>query len=396
MTASSTVVAQQATAVGRSPAEAPAARAMSAWSVASRSKLEEQLEAYLQATTAGSSRREKTRAGLRLLLARIELASGEDWPARWRASGADEIPRWDLLPGAGPCQRSCLQFGLRFLLAYRVVLPSYRWLLAHQLVSIVDDLRIADGPSRHDFFLTTAARNSINASVTRNAAMVLARVLLHTGKHIDELTTSDLLTYRSTLRERGKPVHGLHVAHRILCEMGVVEDDPLTVGFTRRRGQQTIEQLVDGHCVENLAVRNLLIDYLRERSPALDHASTRQLALRLVKLFWRDLELHHPGIASLRLSADVVRAWKARVAFLPDGRPRNDLATLLMTVRAFYLDLAHWAVEDPARWASWVAPCPIAASETKAAAKAKKRRQARMHDRIRQLVPLLPRLVAAT
>ncbi len=58
-------------------------------------------------------------------------------------------------------------------------------------------------------------------------------------------------------------------------------DDALTVGFTRRRGQQTIEQLVDGHGVENLAVRNLLIGYLRERSPALDHASTRQLALRL-------------------------------------------------------------------------------------------------------------------
>ena len=28
-------------------------------------------------------------------------------------------------------------------------------------------------------------------------------------------------------------------------------------------------------------------------------------------------------------------------------------------VRAFYLDIAQWAVDDPARWAPWAAPCPI-------------------------------------
>ena len=31
----------------------------------------------------------------------------------------------------------------------------------------------------------------------------------------------------------------------------------------------------------------------------------------------------------------------------------------LASVRAFYLDLAEWALEDPARWGPWVAPCPI-------------------------------------
>ena len=35
----------------------------------------------------------------------------------------------------------------------------------------------------------------------------------------------------------------------------------------------------------------------------------------------------------------------------------------LTPVRAFYLDLAHWAIEDPARWGPWVAPCPVGEEE---------------------------------
>jgi len=35
----------------------------------------------------------------------------------------------------------------------------------------------------------------------------------------------------------------------------------------------------------------------------------------------------------------------------------------LTIVRAFYLDLSQWAVEDPGRWAQWVAPCPVSQEE---------------------------------
>ena len=43
--------------------------------------------------------------------------------------------------------------------------------------------------------------------------------------------------------------------------------------------------------------------------------------------------------------------------------PRLNLKDELMRVRALYLDIAHWAVEDPARWGPWVAPCPITNAE---------------------------------
>ena len=55
------------------------------------------------------------------------------------------------------------------------------------------------------------------------------------------------------------------------------------------------------------------MDYLRERQPAVDYATLHKLSYTLGRLFWRDLELHHPGIASLHLPAEVAAAWKQRI-----------------------------------------------------------------------------------
>ncbi|MGB8385828.1 MAG: site-specific integrase, partial [Dermatophilaceae bacterium] len=53
------------------------------------------------------------------------------------------------------------------------------------------------------------------------------------------------------------------------------------------------------------------------------------------------------------------------------------------------LDLAHWAVEDPARWASWVAPSPVGHEEINRA-KDKRHRKSRMDTRTRDRLPVLP------
>ena len=57
----------------------------------------------------------------------------------------------------------------------------------------------------------------------------------------------------------------------------------------------------------------MLVDYLRERQPSVDFSSLQRLAYLLGKLFWADLEAHHPGIDSLKLPRDVAAAWKQRV-----------------------------------------------------------------------------------
>lgn len=68
---------------------------------------------------------------------------------------------------------------------------------------------------------------------------------------------------------------------------------------------------------------------------------------------------------------------------------------MLMAVRAFYADLSHWALEDPARWAPWAAPAPVDSRDLEGMGKARKQAVSRMHQRVRELAPLLPRLVEA-
>ena len=115
----------------------------------------------------------------------------------------------------------------------------------------------------------------------------------------------------------------------------------------------------------------------------------------LVDLFRVDLERHHPNISSLHLPDPVSQAWKQRVRTLPSGRPRRNVHTVLRLVRSFYLDLWQWSLEDPARWAAWAAPCPIGEADVRGYVKETRQRQARMQQRTRTLIPVLPRLVTA-
>ena len=164
---------------------------------------------------------------------------------------------------------------------------------------------------------------------------------------------------------------------------------------------------MDRYALQCRPVRDVIVSYLSERQPALDYSSLDGASRTLALYFWKNLEDHHPGVGSLRLAPEVAAAWKERMRVkvtrrrLPDGTtaeatsPREGYAKLLTDVRAFYLDIAQWALADPARWGPWAAPCPI--SETEAPhRKAGARRKARMDQRTRERLPLLPALVEAT
>ena len=121
-------------------------------------------------------------------------------------------------------------------------------------------------------------------------------------------------------------------------------------------------------------MRDLLVDYLRDGGGRIDHVSlVRGSPDTLGRLFWRDLEPHHPGIASLRLPPAVACGVEAAdpdqddQPRRPDGDevrgPRDRATNDLSAVRTFYLDIAQWATDDPARWGPWAVPCPIRAGE---------------------------------
>jgi len=85
----------------------------------------------------------------------------------------------------------------------------------------------------------------------------------------------------------------------------------------RSTGQRTPAELIDRYQLACRPVRDLLVDYLAERQPAMDYSSLTMLAWHLGKNFWQDLERHHPGIDSLHLPAQVAQAWKQRLRTKP-------------------------------------------------------------------------------
>ena len=127
------------------------------------------------------------------------------------------------------------------------------------------------------------------------------------------------------------------------------------------------------------------------------------LATTLALWFWKDLETHHPGIDSLRLPPDVAAGVEEAHPDQdrPDsrrrgaGRSRGETAgDILMTVRAFYLDLGQWALDEPARWGPWAVPCPVRGSDIRHR-KRESQTKARMDQRTRERLPVLPVLAAA-
>ena len=179
---------------------------------------------------------------------------------------------------------------------------------------------------------------------------------------------------------------------------------PATVRMisTKFAGPLTPEQMIDRYDLACQPVRDLLIDYLRERQPGIDYSTLNQLAGALGLRLWKDLEIHHPGISSLHLPPDVAAAWKqrlqARTVRTPDGGEqliaRQSADDVLMIIRGFYLDLAQWALDDPARWGPWAVPCPIRGSDIQYK-KQVRRTKARMDARTRERLPVLPALIAA-
>jgi hypothetical protein len=183
------------------------------------------------------------------------------------------------------------------------------------------------------------------------------------------------------------------------------QDAPAAIEMFSGRGQPSCEQLIDRYRIACRPVRDVLVDYLRERQPSVDFSSLQRFAYLLGKLFWADLEAHHPGIDSLKLPRDVAAAWKQRVmtrtrtATGVDGEQvtvsitRLDGRSVLSAVRSFYLDIAEWADDDPARWGPWAVRCPVSASDV-SHKKDRSQRKSRMDQRTRERLPVLPTLTA--
>jgi hypothetical protein len=353
---------------------------------------------------AGRGRDQTRRRGLTKLLDWLQRQPGETWQDRWLASGADAAGfDWAGLPlGGEPSprhRRDELTSGLVLLAAGQVIRPTYRWLMRQRHALMLAEARKAIDPGgfgrieRHAGDAIGWARSD---ALNKLTWMVICK-----GGLVADITVGDCVELTAALEEhhfRGSA--GRPLFYALLKETGILPAAaPLRLRALRIDGRRSIEQIVGKYGIECRPVRDLMVEYFTERAPDLDHTSLRSIARNLCGLFWRDLEIHHPGIESLHLAPEVARAWKERLSFIRDAdgrpvRPRVNFRSELVFVKAFYEDIARWAADDPARWARWVTPCPVKASEC-ATKKSRSGVKSRMDQRTRAQLPLLPALVRA-
>ena len=358
------------------------------------------------------------RRGHARLLAWLSDQPGATWQQRWQASGADALGNADwwrpllaqLRPdGAqwGVSTSSNLRVCVLHLICADVIRPSVSWVLTprapQNLVALMTMIRDPDGFAALTALCDgSAAGRTMKAAALRRAATILAVK----GGGLRDITVGDCLELsvvidgRSVRKNRGMGFY------QLLHTMGVFGPDaPSTIRAFGGTGQLSPAQLIDRHDIACRPIRDVLVDYLQDRQPMLDYPTMENLASSLGGLFWRDLERHHPGIDSLHLQPGVAAGWKQRAMFKtrrvtgPGGEisevrePRAAGLDHLATVRAFYLDIAQWAMEDPGRWGPWAAPCPIR-PEDLARQKTIRARKSRMDQRTRERLPVLPVLLA--
>ena len=361
--------------------------------------------------------RQYRRLGADKLLQWLETFPGGTWQQRWRACpagerGADWVEdplAWLALHGDHASSRKGdLQGGLTILFCADVLRPDLEWLVSHARGRRWREL-LAAHRDPEGFAALEAKTDLALCEQTRHKALAqVAMLLIAKGGAVRDICVGDCLELRETEARVLAGGRGRTHFYTILKDLGIFpQDAPSSLArIGRFTGQSSVEGLVDRYELRCGPVRDLIVGYLSERQPALDYSSLDSLSRTLSLYFWKNLEEHHRGIGSLRLAPEVAAAWKGRLRVkvdrrrLPDGstaeitRPRESYVRLLTNVRAFYLDIAQWALEDPARWAPWAVPCPVSEAETQFK-KTNARRKARMDQRTRERLPLLPALVGA-
>ncbi|WP_406191781.1 site-specific integrase [Streptomyces sp. NBC_01017] len=359
------------------------------------------------------------RRGLRRTLDWLADQPGDTWQQRWSAGGAEAtagtaawralVMDWIRSKEIGFVEDSYLHLGgaLRTLICADVIRPSLHWLTAPTTVRYLaaDMARVRDPETFAELnaLMEDGTERSMDKPPPATRMEVLCRIatiIAAKGGGVRDIVVGDCLELLEYISEKGvgnrRKRNNLSFYQALHTLDVFPEDAPNTVRVFRTRGQLPIEELIDRYDIVCRPVRDLIVDYLRERQVGLDHSSLRHLAYQLGRLFWKDLELHHPGISDIRLTPAVVAARKKRIQVVTTKRgtrPRAGALNCLTTVRAFYLDIAHWATEDPARWGPWVVPCPIRLEEA-SHAKERQHRKSRMDQRTREQMPILPVLVA--
>ena len=302
-----------------------------------------------------NGQRQRSRS-LRQVLDWLAGQPGATWQERWAASGAGQagsgwretavawLTAADRLPSCDRLGRG-LGSGLLLLICGDLIRPGPGWLLASSgLQMLTGEMARTRDPGTFAMLRQACEAGQVSPPTRDLSLRRIAAIMAAKGGLVRGITAGDCLERAAAVRSiEGKTRSTGMYFYQLLRTAGVLPAEaPASVRMFTTRGQLTPAELIGQYGIECGPVRGLLTDYLAERQLAADYPTLRASAHVLGKLFWRDLELHHPGISSLRLSPQAAAGWKERITRkTPRGKaggpeaPRTAAANALFTVRAF-------------------------------------------------------------
>ena len=292
--------------------------------------------------------------------ARSTAPTGGPFPSagRWAAGRGTGI-------AAGKTDRC--SHGLSLLICADVIRPSLDWLLATPRRR--NWRQRWPGPATPRAFAVLSQHVPAAGRRATPPAIALARIAMIMAAKGGRATTSPSATASrcaSCPRDGRQPRQRPRLPQPLLLPAaarlgGFPATAPPTTRAFNVRGQMSVEEMIDRYGIQYRPIRDLLVDYLREFQVCTDYIDRAGAVLCPGQAV-----LAGPGAAPPRhrLAAPAPRGRRGLEAAdwhqddqdpgptarsprpTPPGcRPRH-----LVTVRAFYLDIAAWAADDPARW----------------------------------------------
>jgi hypothetical protein len=225
------------------------------------------------------------RLGVLAVLNWLQTQLGDSWQERWRASGAEAHPQWQQLvtaPAAGhagsdPARRlPHLAPGLLVLICADVIRPSLGWLLGYPPArrGLAAEMARTRDSATFAELTNMCTSGAVGGQAGQQALARIAVIMAVKGGLVGDIVVGDcveLLDLAAGMR--GKQDGHAHspLFYQLLHASGRLgADAPASIQAFAGRGRPGCEQLIDRYRIRCRPVRDLLVDYLRERQPSVD------------------------------------------------------------------------------------------------------------------------------
>lgn len=268
--------------------------------------------------------------------------------ARWPDPRAWAAEPLEVRLAAGSATRPIITW----LMLHRRLAPGYDYLLERKLSTFWREIKNSPLAGELDAFMNAAAELGFTERVRfATGSQVPARLLIQTGRRLDQLQVEDLAQLRAACHDRqqrtGKGHHhylaALSNAQRVLFHLGIVDQLPRSGGPA-----PLAERLAE----VPTPTRDAMVAYL-ERKMATCHPKTVTATATRLKHFGVFLAQIDPDLGSL---ADLDRRRHIEpyltslldAVSLKDGEPITvaDRSRRVLAVKCFLTDITEWGWEE--------------------------------------------------